>query len=51
MLTKKGWLEQRSRERSSATVNVLYRVLNPLEKDDLLEHSRYKKTTFEQLPN
>ncbi len=50
MLTKKGWLEQRSRERSSATVNVLYRVLTPTEKDNLLDHSRYKETTFEQLP-
>lgn len=35
---------------NSATVNVLYIVLTPVERDDLLDHSRYKETTFEQLP-
>jgi hypothetical protein len=50
MVTKKGWLEQRSRERSSATVNVLFRVLDGPEKHGLLDHSKYKTTTLNHLP-
>jgi hypothetical protein len=46
-----GWIEQRSKERVSATLKVTYRVLSVDEKKDALSNPRYRETTAQQLPD
>jgi hypothetical protein len=45
-----GRMEQRQHERVSAIANVTYRILEPGEKEGILDFPRYSKTTIIQLP-
>jgi hypothetical protein len=45
-----GWIEQRSKERTSAALKMSYRVLTAGEKMEVLNDPRYSDTTAEQLP-
>jgi hypothetical protein len=51
MTIQKGWMEQRSHERISATLKVSYRVLNEQEKNGALDLPRYNQTKAEHLPS
>ncbi len=44
-------MEQRQRERISATANVTYRILEPDEKINALNFPRYSETSIVQLPH
>ena len=45
-----GWIEQRNKERVSATLKVTYRLLSADEKTEALNNPRYSETTAKQLP-
>lgn len=51
MNVQKGWMEQRRHERVAATLKVSYRVLDEVEKKDILQHPRYSQTKAEHLPH
>jgi hypothetical protein len=50
MANNKGWIEKRQHERIVATVKVDFRLVNPKDSKNVLDHVDYKNTTVEKMP-